>query len=164
MNQNEEVVFSTWGFDYFPAINLNDEEIEIAVRNYLIEKGDNESKHYDGEKTFVSMRVFLLDEVTKDDHYNFYAWVLEGKYYLENNEIKESSASSIPYKFVIKKKDGKFIVVDYKIPRDGSYYSKDIKNIFPRDVRSFIDDVHSDGTIKRLQLDIDEQTKLYFHK
>ena len=164
MNQNEEVVFSTWGFDYFPAINLNDEEIEIAVRNYLIEKGDNESKHYDGEKTFVSMRVFLLDEVTKDDYYNFYAWVLEGKYYLENNEIKESSASSIPYKFVIKKKDGKFIVVDYKIPRDGSYYSKDIKNIFPRDVRSFIDDVHSDGTIKRLQLDIDEQTKLYFHK
>lgn len=164
MNQNEEVVFSTWGFDYFPAINLNDEEIEIAVRNYLIEKGDNESKHYDGEKTFVSMRVFLLDEVTKDDHYNFYAWVLEGKYYLENNEIKESSGSSIPYKFVIKKKDGKFIVVDYKIPRDGSYYSKDIKNIFPRDVRSFIDDVHSDGTIKRLQLDIDEQTKLYFHK
>lgn len=164
MNQNEEVVFSTWGFDYFPAINLNDEEIEIAVRNYLIEKGDNESKHYDGEKTFVSMRVFLLDEVTKDNHYNFYAWVLEGKYYLENNEIKESSASSIPYKFVIKKKDGKFIVVDYKIPRDGSYYPKDIKNIFPRDVRSFIDDVHSDGTIKRLQLDIDEQTKLYFHK
>lgn len=164
MNQNEEVVFSTWGFDYFPAINLNDEEIEIAVRNYLIEKGDNESKHYDGEKTFVSMRVFLLDEVTKDEHYNFYAWVLEGKYYLENNEIKESSASSIPYKFVIKKKDGKFIVVDYKIPRDGSYYPKDIKNIFPRDVRSFIDDVHSDGTIKRLQLDIDEQTKLYFHK
>ena len=164
MNQNEEVVFSTWGFDYFPAINLNDEEIEIAVRNYLIEKGDNESKHYDGEKTFVSMRVFLLDEVTKDDYYNFYAWVLEGKYYLENNEIKESSGSSIPYKFVIKKKDGKFIVVDYKIPRDGSYYPKDIKNIFPRDVRSFIDDVHSDGTIKRLQLDIDEQTKLYFHK
>ena len=164
MNQNEEVVFSTWGFDYFPAINLNDEEIEIAVRNYLIEKGDNESKHYDGEKTFVSMRVFLLDEVTKDDHNNLYAWVLEGKYYLENNEIKESSASSIPYKFVIKKKDGKFIVVDYKIPRDGSYYPKDIKNIFPRDVRSFIDDVHSDGTIKRLQLDIDEQTKLYFHK
>ena len=164
MNQNEEVVFSTWGFDYFPAINLNDEEIEIAVRNYLIEKGDNESKHYDGEKTFVSMRVFLLDEVTKDDHYNFYAWVLEGKYYLENNEIKESSASSIPYKFVIKKKDGKFIVVYYKIPRDGSYYPKDIKNIFPRDVRNFIDNVHSDGTIKRLQLDIDEQTKLYFHK
>lgn len=164
MNQNEEVVFSTWGFDYFPAINLNDEEIEIAVRNYLIEKGDSESKHYDGEKTFVSMRVFLLDEVTKDEHYNFYAWVLEGKYYLENNEIKESSASSIPYKFIIKKNDGKFIVVDYKIPRDGSYYPKDIKNIFPRDVRRFIDDVHSDGTIKRLQLDIDEQTKLYFHK
>ena len=164
MNQNEEVVFSTWGFDYFPAINLNDEEIEIAVRNYLIEKGDNESKHYDGEKTFVSMRVFLLDEVIKDDHYNFYAWVLEGKYYLENNEIKESSGSSIPYKFVIKKKDGKFIVVDYKIPRDGSYYVKDIKDIFPREVERSMDDVHSDGTVKRLQLDIDEQTKLYFHK
>ena len=164
MNKNEEVVFSTWGFDYFPAINLNDEEIEIAVKNFLVDKGDKESKRYEDSKTFVSMRVFLLEEIEKDKKYNLYAWVLEGKYYLENNEIKQDSGSSIPHKFVVEKVDGVFKVTDYKIPRDGSYYVKDIKDIFPREVERSMDDVHSDGTVKRLQLDIDEQTKLYFHK
>lgn len=164
MNDNEEVVFSTWGFDYFPAINLNDEEVEIAVKNFLVDKGDKESKRYEDSKTFVSMRVFLLEEMEKDKKYNLYAWVLEGKYYLENDEIKQDSGSSIPHKFVVEKIDGVFKVTDYKIPRDGSYYVNDMKTIFPREVKRSMDDVHSDGTIKRLQLDIDEQTKLYFHK
>ena len=163
MKNNEPVVFSTWGFDYFPPVNLDEEKIINSIENYVVANGDEYRKDANS-KTFASMRVFLIDEKKENNLFYVYAWVLEGKYYLENNEIKESSGSSIPYKFVIKKKDGKFIVVDYKIPRDGSYYPKDIKNIFPRDVRSFIDDVHSDGTIKRLQLDIDEQTKLYFHK
>lgn len=164
MNDNEEVVFSTWGFDYFPAINLNDEEVEIAVKNFLVDKGDKESKRYEDSKTFVSMRVFLLEEIEKDKKYNLYAWVLEGKYYLENEEIKQDSGSSIPHKFVVEKIDGVFKVTDYKIPRDGSYYVNDMKTIFPREVKRSMDEVHSDGTIKRLQLDIDEQTKLYFHK
>ena len=65
MNKNEEVVFSTWGFKYFPAINLNDEEIEIAIKNFLVLKGDEESKRYEDSKTFVSMRVFLIEEIEK---------------------------------------------------------------------------------------------------
>ena len=164
MNKNEEVVFSTWGFKYFPAINLNDEEVEIAIKNFLVEKGDKESKRYEDSKTFVSMRVFLIEEIEKDINYNLYAWVLEGKYYLDNGEIKQDSGSSIPYKFVVEKVDGTFKVTNYKIPRDGSYYPKDIKDIFPSEVEKSIFDVHNDGTVKRLQLDIDEQTKLYFHK
>lgn len=164
MNKNEDVVFSTWGFKYFPAINLNDEEIEIAVKNYLVRKGDEESKRYEDSKTFVSMRVFLIEEKEKEEKYNIYAWVLEGKYYLDGDEIKQDSGFSIPHKFVVEKIDGVFKVTDYKIPRDGSYYVKDIKDIFPRDVEKSILGVHNDGTVKRLQLDIDEQTKLYFHK
>lgn len=41
---------------------------------------------------------------------------------------------------------------------------KDMKNLFPKDVRKEMEKVHQDGTIKRLMLDIDNQTKLYFHK
>lgn len=164
MNKNEEVVFSTWGFKYLPAINLNDEEVEIAVKNFLVDKGDKESKKYEDSKTFVSMRVFLLEEIEKDKKYNLYAWVLEGKYYLEDDEIKQDSGFSIPHKFVVEKIDGVFKVTDYKIPRDGSYYVKDIKDIFPRNVEKSILGVHNDGTVNRLQIDIDEQTKLYFHK
>ena len=53
---------------------------------------------------------------------------------------------------------------DSKIPRDGSYYAVDMKNIFPDSVRNDMEEVHTDGTIERLELDIEQQTKLYFHK
>ena len=164
MRNNKPVLFSTWGYSYVPPIDLKEEEIELAIMDYLIEKGDSEPTHHENEKTFASMRVYLIEEKERDKHYNIYAWVLEEKHYLENDEIKQDSGSSIPYKFVVKSIDGKFTVTDSRIPRDGSYYSVDMKNIFPDSVRNDMDDVHTDGTIERLKLDIEQQTKLYFHK
>lgn len=164
MRNNKPVLFSTWGYSYVPPIDLKEEEIELAIMDYLIEKGDSEPKHHENEKTFASMRVYLIEEKERDKHYNIYAWVLKEKHYLENDEIKQDSGSSIPHKFVVKNVDGKFTVTDSRIPRDGSYYSVDMKNIFPNSVRDDMNDVHIDGTIERLQLDIEQQTKLYFHK
>lgn len=164
MRNNETVLFSTWGFSYAPPIDLKEEEIELAIMDYLIEKGDSEQKHHDNEKTFASMRVYLIHEHERDKHYDIYAWVLEEKYYLEDDEIKRDSGSSIPYKFVVKNIDDKFTVTDSRIPRDGSYYAVDMKNIFPDSVRNDMEEVHTDGTIERLELDIEQQTKLYFHK
>ena len=164
MKNNKPVIFSTWGYSYVPPIDLKEDEIELAITDYLIQKGDSEPKHNDNEKTFVSMRIYLIEEKEKDKHYNVYAWVLDEKYYLENNEIKEDSGSSIPYKFVVKSIDGKFSVTDYRIPRDGSDYSIDMKNIFPRSVRNDMDEVYTDGTIEKLIMDIQKQLNLYFHK
>lgn len=164
MRNNKPVIFSTWGYEYAPPIDLHEDEICQAINNYLIEKGDNEPKHHENEKSFISMRIYLIEEKNKDTNYNIYAWVLGGKYYLENNEIKEDGGWSIPHKFIVKKVDGKFTVKDSRIPRDGSYYSVDMNNIFPNSVRNDMKDVHTDGTIERLQLDIEQQTKLYFHK
>ena len=164
MRNNKSVIFSTWGYSYVPPIDLKEDEIELAITDYLIQKGDSEPKHNDNEKTFVSMRIYLIEEKEKDKHYNIYAWVLDEKYYLENDEIKQDSSSSIPYKFVVKSVDGKFSVTDSRIPRDGSDYSVDMKNIFPRSVRNDMDEVHTDGTIEKLEMDIQKQLNLYFHK
>lgn len=164
IKNNEPVLFSTWGYSYTPAIDLHEEEIEIAIKEYLIKKADNDYKHHENEKGFASFRIYLLDEKEKNSHYNIYAWVLEEKYYLENNEIKKDSGSSIPYKFIVKYIDDEYIVTNSKIPRDGSLYKEDMKNIFPRSVRNDMNNVYVDGTIERLELDIKEQTKLYFHK
>ena len=164
MRNNKPVIFSTWGYSYVPPIDLKEDEIELAITDYLIQKGDSEPKHNDNEKTFVSMRIYLIEEKEKDKHYNIYAWVLDEKYYLENDEIKQDSSSSIPYKFVVKSVDGKFSVTDFKIPRDGSYYSVDMKNIFPDSVRNDMNEVHNDGTIEKLEMDIQKQLNLYFHK
>lgn len=164
MRNNKPVIFSTWGYSYAPPINLREEEIYLAINDYLVEKGDIEPKHYENEKTFASMRVYLIEEHEKDKKYSIYAWVLAGKYYLENNEIKEDSGYSIPHKFVVENINDRFTVTDSIIPRDGSYYIIDMKNIFPSSVRNDMENVYIDGTIERLQLEIDEQIKLYFHK
>lgn len=164
MRNNKPVIFSTLGYSYAPAIDLKENEIELAITDYLIQKGDSEPKHNDNEKTFVSMRIYLIEEKEKDKHYNIYAWVLKEKHYLENDEIKQDSSSSIPYKFVVKGVDGKFSVTDSRIPRDGSDYSTDMKNIFPNSVRNDMDEVHTDGTIEKLEMDIQKQLNLYFHK
>jgi len=164
MNQNKPVIFSTWGYLYTPAIDLHEDEIYMAIKEYLVDKGDNELKHHDGEKTFVSMRVYLLEEEKRDSLYYIYTWVRDGKYYLENDELKKDSGSSIPHKFKVEKINGEYQVTDSKIPRDGSYYIDDMKNIFPRSVRNDMENVHSDGTIERLGIEVEEQAKLYFHK
>ena len=167
MKNNKPVLFSNYifrncGYSYVPSIDLKEEKIEQAIRNYLTEKGDSEQKHHDNEKTFVSMKIYLIKE--KNTQYNAYAWVLDGKYYLENDEIKQDSGSSIPYKFIVENREGEFSIVDFQIPRDGSYYPGDMKNIFPSNVRRNMENIHIDGTIEKLQLDIEQQTKLYFHK
>ena len=163
MKNNEPIFFSTWGFDYFPPVNLDEEKMSNSIENYIAANGD-EHKRNDNSKTFVSMRIFLIDEKEKDNLYYVYAWVLEECFYVENDEIMNESGSSIPYKFVVEKINDKFEVIDSRIPRDGSYYPKDIKNIFPRSVRNEIEKVHQDGTIERLSLQNQQKAEFYFNK
>lgn len=164
MNQNKPVIFSTWGYEYTPAIDLHENEIYLAIKDYLVTKGDSEYKYHDLEKTFVSMRIYLLEEKERDSLYYIYAWVRCGKYYLENDELKENSGFSIPFKFEVRKINNEYIVTDSRIPRDGSYYKGDMKNIFPKSVRKDMDKVHTDGTVEKLSIEVEEQAKLYFHK
>lgn len=164
MRNNEPVFFSRWGFKYAPAIDFHDEEIAIAIENYLLKKSESEPKHYENEKSFISFRPYLTEEKNNYKLYNVYAWVLEETYYLENNEIKQDSGSSIPYKFVVELVSNEYKVTDSRIPRDGSYYAEDMKNIFPRSVRNDMDEVYNDGTLEKLKMDIQKQVNLYFHK
>lgn len=164
MRNNEPVFFSTWGFKYVPAIDFHNEEIEIAIENYLLEKSESEPKYHENEKSFISIKTYLIEEKNNHKLYNVYAWILEETYYLENNEIIQDSGSSIPYKFVVEHINDEYEVTDSRIPRDGSYFAKDMKNIFPRSVRKNMDEVHNDGTIEKLEMDIQKQLNLYFHK
>lgn len=162
MKNNQPVIFSNWGYSYVPPIDLPKEELDNAILNFIVERGDNE-KHRENAKTFASMRVYLTNEKEKDKYYNIYAWVLEERYYLENKEIKQDRGSSIPYKFIVENIDGKFTVTDLIIPRDGSYYADDMKSIFPNSVREDMERIYTDGTIEELNSDIQSQVEEYFN-
>ena len=163
MQNNKPVLFSTWGFKYIKSVDIEPKKIEIAIKDYLVDKDDKEKLKFENAKSFVSLKFFLIEEKNNDLIY-VYAWVLQEKYYLENNEIKEINSSSIPYKFMIRKVNDNYDVIDLRIPRDGSYYEEDMKNIFPSSIRNDIDEINENGTIDELKLDIGQQIKLYFHR
>ena len=165
MRNNEPVFFSTWGIDYTPPIDLQDEEIEYAIRNYLVEQGDNEEKHEDGVKTFVAIKTYLIESVDTDGKYNVYAWVLQKQCYLKNNEVLEYSAFSMPFKFTVKENENKnsFTVEESRFPSDG-YYTEDMKELFPKSVINEMNKLYKDGSFEKLEIEIDEKKQLYFHK
>ncbi len=162
MRNNKPVFFSTWGFKYAPPINIDYINMEKVIKEYLIEE-DERINYYENEKSFVAMRIYLINENLKNKYY-VYAWVLQEKYYLENNEVIKDTSSSIPYKFELVKVDDDFVVKDYDIPRDGDYYPKDMKHIFPNSVLKDMDSIHTDGTIEKLSLEIQNYVDLYFKK
>lgn len=161
MRQNKPVIFSTWGYDYAPPVNIDDAEIERAVRKYIVDKLDSKEKHHSNEKGFTSFKTYLI--VEKEDSLTVYAWVYASKFYFEDGRIIEDSGYSIPHKFVLLKLSDDYYVIDSSIPRDGSYYAKDIKAIFPYEVRKNFDNIHFDGTIEEFEADIENQAELYFH-
>ena len=162
MRNNEPVFFSTWGFKYAPPVNIDDVNIEKVIKDYLI-KEDERVNYYEDEKSFASMHIYLINKDIGNKYY-VYAWVLQEKYYLEDNNVVRDTSTSIPYKFTLIKNNNEFIVSAYDIPRDGSYYVKDMKKIFPNSVLRDMDSIHTDGTIERLSLEIQNEVNLYFHK
>ena len=163
MRNNQPVLFSTWGYLYAPPIDLSSEKIEIAIEKYITELNDNEYKHYDNEKYFAASHVYLIDETRSKQEYNVYAWILCNSYYRdENGEVKDGSGFSAPYKFIVKRIGDLYSVSDAICPRDGSYYPKDMKRIFPYYVRLEMDEIHESGTVDRIRLELDERVKEYF--
>ena len=57
-----------------------------------------------------------------------------------------------------------FVVTDSRIPRDGSYYDDDMRNIFPSHVRKEIEQVHENGVVDKLMIEIQRKVELYFHE
>ena len=169
MKNNEPVIFSTWGFDYAPPVDLTDYKIELAIKDYLIEKWDNEEHHEEGVKTFVSLKTYLIEESTDGvyNFYNAYVWVYSEQCYLENNDVMNYSSFSVPYKFTLKEDKSylpnEYIIEKAEFPRD-AHYSEDMKTLFPKSVQRDMDLFHIDGSVDKLQNEINEQIKLYFRQ
>ena len=162
MSQNEPVVFSKWGFNYIANPSIDDERINRAIREYFI-KQDESEYHRKGNKAFVALRNYYTEE--KNDEIIAYVWVVKATYYLDaNGNPEDDDGSSIPYKVYLKKNNGLFEVIRYEQPRDGGYYSEDLKKMMPRKVYNEITKSHEDGTVERLHYNIDEQVRFYYNK
>lgn len=158
MRNNENVIFSTWGFKYFPPLHLSDVEVNDIIEKYFEEEAKRESNRSDA-KSFVSTRIYLLSE--KKNKICVYAWILEKTFYEENGELVEDSGYSIPFVIDLRKEDDSYVVDDYQIPRDGSNYYSDMKKMFPNDVLNKMDRIYEDGTAERLESNIQKKIDSY---
>ena len=162
MKNNEPVVFSTWGFDYVPPVGFLGDRVEQAIFEHLDREHADDHFRYDNEKWFYAMKVYLTQD--KGDTCYVYAWVLEESYYTENGQLMNASGSSIPHRFILEEEDGHFSVIADAIPRDGSFYPIDMEELFPWSVRVQMDLLHYNGDFERLERNIQQQAKLYFHE
>lgn len=161
IKHNKAVLFSTWGYDYCSPVNLDGEQINKLIHDYIIFNNEIESSGHQGRKWFASIKTYLIDE--KDDENTIvYAWVLEESYYKQNDEVVKDSGASIPHKFTLQKSNSNYKVIDYQIPRDGTYYSEDMKAMFPEDVLNNMNKIYDDGTMDELKADIEKQKNEYF--
>lgn len=168
MRNNKPVVFSTWGFDYCPPINLSDEMLEITAENYLAKTLD---KIHNDEKYFIAMKVYKIEEKRINEfetQYILYSWVrAESRRMLDDGTLDKINSFSEAYKFVIRKIpndiNNGYEVLEAEYPKGFSdEYIGNMKNIFPKDVYKGMEKVHTDGTINRLTLEINEQIKQYY--
>ncbi len=168
MRQNKPIVFSTWGFDYCPPVDLSDEAIAQAIETAMLTQDEadldrlmQEGTVPLGRKSFVSAHVFLIEE--NPDHFLVHAWVKGTTYYVDNGKLLADGGYSMPVRFTVQETDGTFTVTKKEHPRDGGLYAQDMEQLFPASVRRQINRTYWDGTAARLNIELEEKAKLYFH-
>ena len=136
------------------------EELYDKVEEYLISKEQphyfveekNAKPNYNVSDFQVFTDIARLGIKETDDETYVYIWALVESYYVQDGKLISNGGYSIPHKFIIKDNE----IIDYKIPRDGSEYSKSIKEIFPLDIRNKLNDDLVDGN------KIDNQVKEHY--
>lgn len=161
MMEKKEVVFSTWGIDYTAPVDLTEKKIELAVTSYLAEEADS-VRHASDEKSFAAAEIYLIEN-SSENLSQVYAWCVTKTYRRSGDVIAAESGSALPCCISVScDENGGYAVEDLIIPRDGTYYADDIKDLFPRQCRQDILDASSDGTTDCLTLDLDRQAELWF--
>lgn len=137
------------------------EELYDKVEEYLISKEEphffledkNSKPNYNISDFQVFTDIARLGIKEKNDETYVYIWALVESYYAQDGRLISNSGYSIPFKFIIKDNE----IIDYKMPGNGSEYSKSLKDIFPVDIRNRLSNDLVDGN------KIDNQVKEHYY-
>ncbi|MBE5938879.1 MAG: hypothetical protein E7266_00645 [Lachnospiraceae bacterium] len=127
----------------------------------------NRSGTIDFDYACSDVKVLFAEAEEKDDGYEsittVYAWVLYQEYKLTTDGIIQTSGSHIPMKFTLTTSEYEhgYYYVDSWMPRDGAYYSKDMKNNFPWFVRLMAS--NSEFFIDEQQKNCYSEAEAYFY-
>ncbi|MDT4898908.1 MAG: hypothetical protein QOH25_3985 [Acidobacteriota bacterium] len=92
---------------------------------------DNFGKSVFGGKAFCAYQVLDIEAVDGGKYINEYLWATCQEYYLKHDKLETGRGIGLPIALFIQL-DGTYKINSQRIPRDGSMYSYDIENIFPK--------------------------------
>ncbi|WP_226678590.1 hypothetical protein [Mesobacillus jeotgali] len=100
------------------------EEDEQEIEKYISQ--EVMSPNFGGE-------IFSAYEIlaTNEEKGEIYLWALIEEYYKEGEEVEQGSGMSVPMVLKIDRSEGASKVISHTLPRDGSFYADDIKEMFP---------------------------------
>lgn len=130
------------------------DEIDEVISEYIIQK--NASVYYDTEKQFEVHKVYGTSE--SNGVLSVYMW----SYYAGFSKatgLESQAGHSLPAVLRLIKKEGKYSVIEYTEPQDGSLFLSSLKKMFPKKYVKF---AHQDsGNIADLQKEMDEKVKAW---
>jgi len=121
----------------FAKCPFANDQVEKAITDYLL------TQKYFSWKTTTDSRNFCVIEnlnPTEEGLFPLYVWARCGEFVLQNGKLKELSGVSVPAKIDYPNELSFYDLskFSYEVPRDGSFYSKEIKTIFPLNVQKVI--------------------------
>ena len=123
---------------------LYDKAVAYIINEETTKGHDKDKENY---KVFTDYKGFGIEE--KNNKKYAYMWILEEAYYVENDEVKISSGSSMPYKFTFENNE----VVNYETSKDGSYYAPSIREMFPDSIENEVISFSLDNTKLKKQVE-----------
>ena len=102
----------------------------------------------------------ILGTKKKGKETTVYMWVLYEEYSYENGKLQQQTGSHIPTVITARKEDGNYQLAEYWEPRDGGYYTDDIRAKFP--MRLWLKALDSQRYIKRQKAACRELAEEYF--
>ncbi len=139
-------------------------EIKPVITNYI--QSEKFIKYFSSSsingKTFCSYHFLGADKKNKNN-INAYLWLLCDEY---NSKLKRGSVTRVPIVTVLKKKENTYQVTNYQYPGNGSFYQRDLKKLFPGDIREQIFKVDSEqpNIINDLNQENYQKAQAYFKK
>lgn len=113
-----------------------------------------------GNDNFTAVSYDLMKVDRSGSKTTVYAWILYLEYSCENGLLAKETGTYLPTVITAQKDGDNYELVEYWIPRDGSYWANDIKEKFPMYLWSRATD--SQRAIDKQTADCDQMAKEYF--
>lgn len=103
------------------------EKMQVFLDCQIAER--HQSDHSVGNACVLDYEILGVKKKGKET--TVYMWVLYEEYSMENGRLEQASGAHTPTVVTAEKADGNYHLVEYWEPRDGGYYTDDIRAKFP---------------------------------